>query len=216
MKILAFVDSHGKKEPIDVIRKKSKEVDIIISAGDLTVFEDNLVKHLSDLNDIGKPVLIIHGNHEDEDSMKKACSLFKNITYLHKGMLSIENYLFFGYGGGGFSVLDKGFEKVAVDFEKSMKKKSSQLLNSNAGKEKKGQKKQKLKTILILHGPPYKTKVDYINSDHVGSKSYRKFIDANKPTLVVCGHLHENSGVSHKLGETIIVNPGPLGAIIDL
>jgi len=48
MKILAFVDVHGSAACLKEIEKKSKKVDIILCAGDLTVFlilsETNLIK----------------------------------------------------------------------------------------------------------------------------------------------------------------------------
>ena len=204
MKILAFVDTHGSDKTLKIAKEKAKQADIVVCAGDLTVFEKNLDSYLAELNKLGKTVLVIHGNHETEDSMKKSCSLFKNTVFLHKGVFELENYIFMGYGGGGFSDTDKDFENVSKNFEKEIKEKQKKI------------KDKKLKTVLILHAPPHKTKLDYIMGNHVGSKSYRKFIDNIKPTLVVCGHFHENAGLDQQIGTTVIVNPGPSGAVIEI
>ena len=64
--------------------------------------------------------------------------------------------------------------------------------------------------ILVSHYPPYGTNVDKAwNGAHIGSKSVRKLIEEVKPLAVLCGHVHESRGVD-KLGNTIIINPGPL------
>ena len=208
MKILAFVDTHGSKKSLDIARKKADDTDIVLCAGDLTVFEENLDSYLSDLNKLGKPVLVIHGNHESEESMRKACSLFKNTVFMHKGIFELDNYLFIGYGGGGFTEINRDFESVSKKFLKAISELEKKLKKDNSNK--------KLKTVLIFHAPPHNTKVDYVRGSHAGSKSYRKFIDAVKPTLVICGHLHENAGVDHQVGQTVIVNPGPTGAVIEI
>ena len=35
-------------------------------------------------------------------------------------------------------------------------------------------------------------------------------------SLVVCGHLHENARKQDKIGKTLIINPGAVGAIVEL
>ena len=64
--------------------------------------------------------------------------------------------------------------------------------------------------IVISHNPPKDTVCDAVNKDvHAGSLLFRKFIEEKKPLFVVCGHIHEGVGID-KIGETIVVNPGPL------
>ena len=47
-------------------------------------------------------------------------------------------------------------------------------------------------------------------------KSLREFIKKFKPKFVVCGHLHENEKKEDKLNNTIILNPGKYGKIIEI
>jgi Icc-related predicted phosphoesterase len=101
-----------------------------------------------------------------------------------------------GYGGGGFSFIDKKFEKIAKRFKKLIKKDD--------------------KIILVSHAPPYGTKVDMIGREHCGNKSIRKFVDKEKPDLVICGHLHECAGKEDKIGKTRIVNPSYKGKVIEI
>ena len=195
MKILAFVDVHEDMKALNKIIDKSKDVKLLVCAGDLTVFEHNMDLMLSTLNSIGKPILIIPGNHETSTNLRKACSLFKNMIYMHKRSYEVENYLFLGHGRGGFSTNNPNFEKIAKIFSKKITKEKT--------------------IILISHEPPYGTKLDFIGG-HCGSKPLRKFIDNNHLNLVVCGHLHENRNKIDKVNNTLIINPGPYGKIIKI
>ena len=79
--------------------------------------------------------------------------------------------MFLGYGGGGFSTHDPEFEHLAKKWERRMK--MLRLFHRN------------LKTVFVVHAPPYGTKVDLVYGDHVGSKSIRDF----KPKPVSKGQL---------------------------
>lgn len=194
MKLLIFTDNHGSLTSINKVIKKSKNVDLVIQAGDLSVFEQNLDYLLKKISKIKQKILILPGNHESESVLRKECSFYKNIIYFHKKIKKINDILFIGYGGGGFSLKDKEFE----DFIKKIKKKI---------KDK--------KIILIIHQPPYGY-VDLVMKEHAGNKSFTNFIKRYKPILVVCGHLHEDEGKQKKVGKTLIINPGPNGRIITL
>jgi Icc-related predicted phosphoesterase len=194
MKILAFVDTHGSLVSLGSIEKKAKNADILVCAGDPTVFEQDLDVINSRLSKTGKPVLMLHGNHETEEEMKRSCSLFKNMTYFHKKVHIIKDYAFVGYGGGGFSVTDKKFEAWTKKIKPKLKNK---------------------KVVLVTHAPPYGTKLDKLNGDYVGNKSIRKFIENVKPILVIAGHMHECIGTD-KIKNSKLINPGPAGKIITI
>lgn len=196
MKLLAFVDLHGNLSALKEIAKKAKKSDLIVCAGDISTFQQNLDFLLDALNGIGKPVLIIPGNHEDDITLESACFNYKNLKFLHARGYRTNNYLFFGYGGGGFSVEDEAFEQLSDEFKKEIKK---------------GEK-----VVLITHAPPYGTKVDVIAREHRGNKAITRFINDVHPIVVVCGHLHETAGKIDKRGNTIIINPGPRGKIIEI
>lgn len=197
MNILAFTDLHGRINLLDTLKKKSKECDIIVCCGDLTNFENEMSMLIRTIAGFGKPVLMINGNHEDDVNMERACSQFKNVQFIHKSFYKTGKYIFFGFGGGGFSKREPEFEKISKEFKKHIEK----------GK----------KVILLTHGPSYGTLLDIIGDDHVGVISYKEFIDNNAVHLHICGHLHENQKVVQKYREkTIIINPGPDGMIIEI
>lgn len=198
MKILAFTDTHGSMPALKRIEQKVKtqNPDLLVCAGDLSIFEHGIVGIMRRLNRLDKEILIIHGNHEDSSTFVKLSKLFKNIIFIHKKHFIKNNALFLGYGGGGFSIVDKGFEKTAPKFKK--------IIKNNKDK----------KIILMTHAPPYKTNVDYLGGNHCGNKSIRKFIEKNKVDLLICGHLHENFGKEDKIKKTKVINPGHFGKIL--
>ena len=195
MKILCFVDLHGNKKGLDKIIEKGKKADVIVCAGDFTIFSNAQELILSKLNKIGKPVLLIHGNHEDDDELRKDCKKFKNCKFIHRSAFRYDEVLFLGWGGGGFSFVDRGFEKNIKRFRNMIKKDD--------------------KVVLVTHAPPYKTKIDEIGGEHAGCKSIRKFIEKVKPVLAVSGHLHECTGEDY-IGKTKVINPGYKGKMVVL
>ncbi len=164
-------------------------------AGDLSMFShrlDRLVKILSKC----KKVILLHGNHESPKQLRVICSHYPNVTFLHKKSLRMGKYLFWAYGGGGFSRRDKSFENSAVRFKSKIKK----------GDE----------VVLITHAPPYNTKLDLVYGNHVGNLSIRKFIEQVKPQLVICGHIHECENKMQVIGKTLVINPGHEGKVLEL
>ncbi len=196
MKILAFTDLHSNLKLIGKLRKKAQNAELVVCTGDFTFFQKNIVRVLAEIDKIGKKVLLINGNHEDDEEVKRLCMRLKNIVFLHKSSYTHKSrdktFLFAGYGGMGFSLRDR-------DFELSMKK---FIGKSNL--------------VLLTHAPPYGTRLDAISSYHGGSRSITSFIKKAGPLLAVCGHFHENFGKKDRIGKTVLVNPGPEGRIIEV
>ena len=199
MRILAFTDIHGSFVALRRIgqKVKSQNPDLLVCAGDISIFEHGIFGILRKLNKLNKKIIIVHGNHEDSSTFIKCSKLFKNIIFIHKNYFIEDDILFLGYGGDGFSVFDKGFEKIS-------RNKFKKMINNHQGK----------KIILVTHAAPYRTKLDKLMQGHCGNKSIRNFVDKNKIDLLICGHLHENFGKEDKIKKTKIINPGPFGKII--
>jgi len=198
MKIFAFTDIHGDIKLINKILQqiKKESPDLLICAGDLSDFSTNLKKLILKFKINNIPLLIIPGNHETPEEIRKICKKTKFAIPLHRGSYEINDYIFFGYGTGGFNRTDKEFEELIPKFKKSIKKDK--------------------KIILITHAPPYKTKLDKLQHiGYQGSESIRKFIEIIHPIIHICGHLHENAGIMDKIKTTIIINPGD-GKIIEI
>lgn len=193
MRLLLFTDVHSDTRHLDAVKKKANGADILVCLGDLTMFQAYMKRFLKELNGIGKPVLMLPGNHESESELKLACKEFKNIIYLHKDEYETGDLLFLAYGGGGFAQNDLIFQETARKWKKMIRKEH--------------------KVILLTHGPPFGASVDLIGKHHVGNKDYADFIQKTEPVLAVCGHLHENFYKTGKIGKTTVINPGPDGRI---
>jgi Icc-related predicted phosphoesterase len=50
----------------------------------------------------------------------------------------------------------------------------------------------------------------------LGSTAIRNAVLAKTPKLVVCGHIHASSGKQSNLGDSIVVNAGPQGVLLEL
>lgn len=197
MKLLAFVDLHGDASLLRqlVKRAKEKDIDLVVAAGDLTWFGDHLEYVVKKLNTIGKKVLIIHGNHEDNEHLKEVIEKYSNCIAFHGKAIKIEDFIFLGYGEGGFALNDPEFRKLAREWYGEYKNE---------------------KIILVTHAPPFGTELDKVNGKHTGNKDMAKFIERIKPKLVVCGHIHETAGKTDKIGETSVINPGWDGMVVEL
>ncbi|MCX6709947.1 MAG: metallophosphoesterase family protein [Candidatus Woesearchaeota archaeon] len=197
MRILAFVDTHGSISALKRIVSESKKADIVICAGDISEMQINLEKLISLISASKTPVLIIHGNHEDPENLKRVCSRFESVIFLHKKEYIFDDCIFLGYGGGGFALRERDFRETAKGF--------SEIIRRNPKK----------KIILITHAPPRGTRLDLLGREHRGNSDIREFMEKNRIKLLVCGHFHENFGVKDKIGNKILINPGH-GRIINV
>ena len=191
MKILAFTDLHEHLPFFKKIQEKAKEADIIICAGDMTIFEHALHSIIKKIAMLNKPTYIVHGNHESPSHVAKVCEKYPNVHFCHRRVFKLNGISIFGFGGGGFSYKDEEFEKYILQSKKHLSEKN----------------------ILITHAPPYMTNVDVVMKEHAGNKTIRKYIHLFN--LVVSGHLHETSGKKEQIGKTLVINPGPMGKIIE-
>lgn len=204
MRILFFTDIHGSTRHLNEVVDKSRNADIIVCAGDLTIFENGLDDMLKKLNSTGKPVIVVHGNHESESSMAVLSLRYKNVNFIHKSHYIHEDVIFFGHGGGGFSIEDKSFDKVAYNFMKEF----DRICN---------RENKNFRLILVTHAPPHSTAIDDMGQGwHVGCKNYKDFIITVQPIIAVSGHIHETFEMEEQLGNTLIFNPGPKGKIINI
>lgn len=203
MKLLAFADIHSDIRIIPKllakIRKEKPEV--IVCAGDISTFGSGLKRTLEKFN-IGLPFLIIPGNHETPEELDVYSRELKSIKNIHLKSVVVKDILFIGCGGGGFTEYHAEFEQSEKEFAESIKK-----LKISGHSQK---------VVLVAHQPPYKTKLDYLLGQSVGSKSIRTFIEKNQPDYCITGHIHENFGKSDRIRKTIIISPGPAGRIIEI
>lgn len=105
MKLLIYSDLHLEFGTDFTVPES--DADVLILAGDITIFKENKLKLLSKfLNGWNKPVLYVAGNHEyyTKQAMTKGDKLFKeylaanhpNVTFLQDEEITIGDVHFFG------------------------------------------------------------------------------------------------------------------------
>ena len=87
MKILAASDIHGDQQNIEELVKlaEKEKVDAIILAGDLTFGESSLVGIVGPFKKIGKPIMLIPGNHETPATVDFLCKKYAPQRKKHIG-----------------------------------------------------------------------------------------------------------------------------------
>ncbi|MDP3733841.1 MAG: metallophosphoesterase [Nanoarchaeota archaeon] len=197
MKFLTFTDLHEDRKRLQelVARASKSDIDFVICAGDLSTFGRGLEVVLKAFNNLGKKFYVLPGNHEEHLEMEDILKDYPHCVFLHHQAIKIEDYIFLGYGGGGFAQEDAVFRKISRGW-----------YGKYNGK----------KLVFVTHMPPFGNKTDLLHHKHVGSKDYRKFIERIKPKLVICGHLHETVGEVDKIATAKVVNPGWNGMVIEL
>ncbi|MFW5745957.1 MAG: metallophosphoesterase family protein [Nanoarchaeota archaeon] len=201
MKLFIFTDLHGNRHLLDHAGQNVADADAIVCAGDLTIFESKFAALLGHLGSMNRPTFIIPGNHEDPASLDCLCRKHPQLMPVHLRSTRYRNLLILGHGGGGFSHTSAEFRTVYAQFKKEAQDFRAAYPDG--------------KILFLIHQPPYGTALDQIDDRHTGNHDYRDFILEASPDYVFCGHLHENAGVYDRLGESIILNPGPEGILLD-
>jgi len=197
MKILVATDFHGREEAVKHTAEKAIAIkaEYIIVCGDFTHFGpvEQAEEFLGILAKTGLPVLFIPGNCDDPELAR---SRIAGTSCIHGSFMAIDDIYFFGIGGGAPDPFRTPFELTEEEIQDLLEKAYQSASNPKH-------------LVLVTHLPPRNTKVDVTRGGrHIGSKSVRMFVEKRKPILVLCGHVHESSGVD-KIGKTTVVNPGP-------
>ena len=203
MKLLVISDIHANCDVLDKLDEQFSQADAVLFAGDFAeCFKP----------ETGKSALEkLCSKHETIFSVLGNCDNIEFIENLEDQDICVEKSLVFheglavaGAGGGtiftGKTEFERTEEEILSDFDI--------VLNSV---EQSGDKSLWNNLILISHNPPKAEKVDAVNAElHAGSQKFTDFIMENQPLAVICGHIHEGTGVE-KLGNTTVINPGSIG-----
>ncbi|MBU2634379.1 MAG: metallophosphoesterase [Nanoarchaeota archaeon] len=178
------------------------------------------------LNSLGKKAYLVRGNFDLEPTSKnkKESNLiikplaekvkkYKNIHLINARVIKIKDYDLIIHSGYRFPT-EKGIEKSTfVKYTQEGIKRRNKQWNRRL-KKLFSKVKNFDNTIFLAHDPPknyldkVKNKKSPLYGKHIGDEYYTKYIKKYKPSICVCGHMHENQG-KDKIGKTLVVNPGP-------
>lgn len=187
---------------------------------------------LSELNNMNKKGVFVFGNADEEwytypfatpiwkakKRRKNFVNKLKNIDNITYSTKKLKGINFIGFGGYmDVDANDEARDEESLKNKERRLKKSERKLYSLINRTKKPR-------IFVLHYPPkgYFDKITNKNNPFhgksAGIKFFSKAIKKYKPSLVLCGHMHEYQG-KRKIGDTIIVAVGAThdgkAAIID-
>lgn len=198
MRLLLFSDLHTEKEACAGIVSKSRGVDLVIGAGDFALFRTGLVETLEALSGIKVPMILVHGNHESYDELVAESRRYDHFHVLHGNTIRIDGILFAGLGAG---IPVTPFGEWSVDLTEE----AAEDLLPEVDEE----------FILVSHSPPFSCLDQLHDGHHIGSQSILSYIHKTKPSLVVCGHIHEQSNQCETIDNTTVINAGPEGVVFE-
>jgi uncharacterized protein len=198
VKLLAFSDLHRDTEQAARLVERSSEADVVIAAGDFASVHEGLEEMIDTLEPISVPTVLVPGNNETEDALRAACEGWEGATVLHGQGTEIDETQFYGLGAGvPITPWDWSFD---LDDEQA----AERLAGCPEG------------AVLVVHSPP-KGHCDTSSAgDHLGSRAILEAIEAKRPPLAVCGHIHEAWGAEDEIGPTKVINLGPSGRLIEV
>lgn len=198
MKILAFSDLHRDLEQGARLVEMSAEADVVIGAGDFASVHEGLEETIGALAGIVAPTVLVPGNNETADALRSATADWSAATVLHGEGTTLDGTEFFGLGAG--------IPVTPWDWSFDLDDEAATEMLSNCPED----------AVLVLHSPPRDHCDSSADGTHFGSTALRQAIEAKRPRLAVCGHIHESWGCESELGPTPVRNLGPKGTWIEL
>lgn len=195
MIIMGITDIHNRYRCEPALNQKLSKADLVVIGGDITHFggygEAKTV--IDEIRRHNLQVVAVSGNC---DKPGVEALLNEQGLALNGGHHEIDGFSIIGLSGSlpcpGRTPNEYSEEEAAERLERSMRDIPPDL-----------------PTILVTHQPPRDTKADQVAQGvHVGSTSIRSFILSHRPVVCITGHIHESRCVD-RLGDSIIVNPGP-------
>ncbi len=189
LKLLYVTDIHESKGALNWLLKFAKDSHYtMLVGGDITTEARMpfLEEFLDSIGRIRCKIFLVQGNHDP-----KEMTVPTTMNLLHGRKLVLGQFTIGGLGGSNFTSAGAPFE-YADEY--------ARLLLDALGPV----------DVLVSHCPPYGTRCDLApDGKNYGSVPVREYVESKKPRLVLCGHVHVARAVD-KVGETTIVNPGPL------
>jgi Icc-related predicted phosphoesterase len=198
VKLLAFSDLHRDLAQGAKLVEMSADADVVIGAGDFASVHEGLEETIGALAAIETPTVLVPGNNETADALRAAAAGWAAATVLHGEGTTIAGAEFFGLGAG---IPETPWE---WSFDLDDAAATELLAPCPEG------------AVLVLHSPPRGHCDSGGDGTHFGSPALLAAIEAKRPRLAVCGHIHESWGCESRVGETPLRNLGPTGTWIEL
>ena len=198
MKLFVFSDLHRDRDAARSLVERSGEADVLVGAGDFAVMRQGIDDVIEILREVDKPTVLVPGNGESDVELREACAGWASAHVLHGEVVTLDSIPFYGIGGG---IPVTPFGEWSFDLTED---EADAML---AGCPRGG--------VLVSHSPPH-GHVDEVGGRHLGSHAVLDTIERVSPRLVVCGHIHGCWGQRSTVGQTLVLNAGPEGQLLEL
>ncbi|MDD5177682.1 MAG: metallophosphoesterase [Candidatus Nanoarchaeia archaeon] len=200
MKILAAGDIHGDSRLAKKLadRAEKEHVELVILCGDLTQGEKSTEGIVGPFVKKHKRVLLIPGNHESVATVDFLAEWY-GVKNLHGYSVKYKDIGFFGA-----SATNIGIHQVSEDETFKLLKQGFDHIKDVKTK------------IMITHTHPRGSKMEKLSSFVFGSDAVSKALKKFKPDVLLCSHVHEAEGLEEKVGNTIVINVGREGKILNI
>lgn len=198
MKLLAFSDLHRDLSQAERLVEMSAEADVVIGAGDFASVHEGIEETIAALAAIEVPTVLVPGNNETEYALREAANGWSAATVLHGGGATIDGAEFYGLGAG--------VPVTPWDWSFDLDDEAAAAMLGPCPED----------AILVLHSPPKGHCDEGGPGNHFGSEALLQAIEAKRPRLAVCGHIHESWGCQSQIGDTPVRNLGPKGTWLEV
>jgi hypothetical protein len=199
-KILAVSDIHGDENFVKKLAKKAKDenVDLVIIAGDLTMFESSTKNLIGPFAKENKEVILIPGNHESMATIRSLTEKYPKTKHLQEYSIRKDDL---GIFGAGYDSIVGPFCLEDEEIFKTLKRGNDKV-------------KDLKKKIMVTHTNPAGSISEF--SGVIGSKAIAKAIREFKPDILISGHVHEAGGLQEKIGKTTVLHVGRRPTIFEI
>lgn len=186
MIIAHLTDIHRSREVIAMLERLASKADMLIISGDVTTFAEPeyFKEFMSRVARLNIRSLYVPGNNDRPDF-----SVPPEVNNLDCSKITVSGIQIGGLGGSPPTPFNTPYEIEEEEIAERLKRLG-------------------YVDILITHTPPFDTPADrLLSGGHAGSRAVRDYIIAEKPKLVLCGHIHE-AIAKFRLGDSLVINPG--------
>jgi uncharacterized protein len=198
MKIAYVVDVHDRFEAVPEALAGLEDLDVLLVGGDITTFgsPEDAERAIERWRPLASRLFAVAGNMDSPAIDGRLVDL--GVSLDGRGEI-VGDVGFGGVSAAPRSPLHTPYELDDDEIERRGETALAAIRNARV-------------RIFCPHAPPYDTECDRLSTgEHVGSVVLRRLVEREHPDLVFCGHIHEARGIDH-IGDTRIVNPGPVSA----
>ncbi|MCK0126302.1 metallophosphoesterase family protein [Gelidibacter sp. F2691] len=193
MRILAFSDLHLSQKAANTLLTAAKDADLILGVGDFAQRREGLTEYVTQFADWGARAVFTAGNNESDAELREAVA-GTGIQVLHGECIEVDGVTIAGIGAAVPPLPPLSWQSYDLT-----ETEAADLLAPIAHAD-----------ILISHSPPNGVADHHKELGALGSTAIHDAAIRLAPKYLLCGHVHDAWGETGQIGETHVMNLGPV------